>query len=404
MAEGMQTIRQTGPDGAPVMRISLALFLAGFATFSLLYCTQPLLPEFSADFNIDPATSSLSLSLTTSFLAIAIMFAGALSESLGRRALMFASMFSAAILNLLAAYAPTWELLLVVRALEGVALGGVPAVAMAYLAEEMPPWRLGAVMGLYVAGTAFGGMIGRFSVGVLTDHFSWRVALMGISAADLVCSVLFFLMLPPSRNFIRRKSLGAAYHFQAWKAHILAPSMPLLFAVGFLCMGTFVTVFNYIGFRLTQAPLDLSQSQVGMIFLSYIFGMFASSTAGGLADRIGRSPVMIGGCLVTFMGLALTMLSSIPFIVAGVVGVVIGFFTVHAVASAWVGRLAQGNKSHAASLYLLAYYLGSSVIGSSGGWFWHEGGWQALVAYCGVLSTVMLIIIVILRRRETGHG
>src|SRR5580698_9529314 len=92
-------------DGPPVTtarrgsgayrRISLALFMAGFATFSLLYCVQPLLPTFSADFHVGPAESSLALSLSTGFLALAILGAAALSERVGRRGLMLTSMFAA---------------------------------------------------------------------------------------------------------------------------------------------------------------------------------------------------------------------------------------------------------------------------------------------------------------------
>jgi YNFM family putative membrane transporter len=63
---------------------------------------------------------------------------------------MFASICGAALLNLVSSVAPTWEVLLVVRSLEGLVLGGVPAVAMAYLSEEIPPDRLGRAMGLYV--------------------------------------------------------------------------------------------------------------------------------------------------------------------------------------------------------------------------------------------------------------
>jgi YNFM family putative membrane transporter len=144
---------------AAYLRIALALFLAGFATFSL-YCVQPLLPAFVREFHVGAASSSLSLSLSTGMLAVSILCAGALSGRVGRRGPMFASMTLAALFNLLAAVAPSWHLLLAWRALEGFALGGVPAVAMAYLAEEIAPEGLGLSMGLYVGGTAFGGMIG----------------------------------------------------------------------------------------------------------------------------------------------------------------------------------------------------------------------------------------------------
>jgi YNFM family putative membrane transporter len=197
--------------GAPAYaRASLALFLAGFSTFSLLYCVQPLLPEFSRSFHIGPAESSLALSLTTGALALAIFAMGALSQALPRRPLMFASMASAALFNLLAGIAPWWPAMLGFRLLEGLALGGVPAVAMAYLAEEIHSRDLGRAMGLYVAGTAFGGMAGRVGMGVLTDLTSWRGAMIAISIADLAAAAGFALLLPASGALSRMSGSNCA--------------------------------------------------------------------------------------------------------------------------------------------------------------------------------------------------
>lgn len=385
-------------------RISFALFLAGFATFSLIYCTQPLLPEFSAEFGVDPATSSLALSLTTGCLAVSIIGAGALSEALGRRGLMFVSICGAAILNLVSAAAPSWETLLVARALEGLVLGGVPAVAMAYLAEEIPPRRLGFAMGLYVGGTAIGGMMGRVAIGALTEYFTWRVALGAMAFVDLAVAVIFLILLPPSKNFVRRPGLDARFHLGAWFGHLRHTELPFLFLTGFLAMGSFVTVYNYAGYRLQSPPYGLTQAQIGLIFLAYIFGTFSSSAAGALADRIGRPAVAIAGTLIMMVGLLLTLLEPLAAVIGGIVVITIGFFTVHSIASGWVGRLAYRNKSHATSLYLLAYYVGSSVLGSVGGWFWHEGGWCAVVTFCMALMVMLLGIVLFLRRGRPARA
>ncbi|MEJ1976195.1 MAG: MFS transporter [Acetobacteraceae bacterium] len=371
-------------------RISIALFLAGFSTFSLLYCVQPLLPVFAQDFGVSPATSSLSLSLSTGFLALAILCAAALSEGLGRRGLMFGSMAAAALLNVAAALAPAWHALLVLRALEGFVLGGVPAVAMAYLAEEIDPDGLGFSMGLYVAGTAFGGMIGRVGTGILAEFFSWRLALAAIGVAGLAAAAGFILLLPASRNFVRRPGFDAQYHVRAWSGHLRQTALPLLFAIGFLAMGAFVAVYNYAGFRLMAPPYDLNQTELGLIFTVYLFGIGASSVAGALADRIGRGRVLPAGIVITALGIGLTCLQSLSALILGIVVLTIGFFITHSVASGWVGRLAAGAKGHASSLYLLAYYLGSSVAGSAGGWFWAEGGWSAIALFTLALLAIGL--------------
>jgi YNFM family putative membrane transporter len=384
--------------GTPAYRrIAVALFLAGFSTFSLLYCVQPLLPEFAAEFHIGPAASSLALSLTTGCLALAIFCAGALSEGAGRRGLMFVSMMLGAVLNLVAAFAPNWSMLLVARALEGLVLGGVPAVAMAYLAEEIDPRSLGFAMGLYVGGTAFGGMIGRVGMSLLTDLYSWRTAMAAIGVIDLLAALGFLLLLPPSRRFVRKRGVDLGHHLAAWRGHLLHRGLPLLFVTAFLVMGVFVAIYNYAGFRLVAAPYALSQTQIGLIFTAYLFGMVASPAAGSLADRFGRAPVLMAGVLTAACGVALTLAASLPVIIAGIVLLTIGFFMTHSVASGWVGRMGSAARGHASSLYLLAYYLGSSVLGSVSGWFWEHGGWPAIVGFSVGLLALTLAVACYLR-------
>lgn len=384
---------------APALgRIRIALFLAGFATFSLLYSVQPLLPEFAREFGIDAATSSLPLSLPTGALALAIFCAGAVSENLGRRGLMFVSIALAAVLNLIAACLPHWGALVVVRTLSGLALGGVPAVAMVYLAEELPASKLGAATGLYVAGNAFGGMCGRILMSVLTDHYDWRVALATLSVLDLLCALAFVWLLPPSRNFVRRNGINLRYHLRAWSGHLRNRYLRWLFALPFLLMGTFVSVYNYAGFRLGGPEFGLSQSQIGLIFSAYVFGIVSSSVAGAASDRFGRGPVVQAGIAVGLLGVALTLAHALPVVVIGIVLLTIGFFISHSAASAWVSRLGGAHRSHAASLYLLAYYVGASVIGSVSGAFWQHGGWAALAGFCLGLLALAWVAARVLRR------
>ncbi|WP_430255792.1 MFS transporter [Neorhizobium sp. DAR64872/K0K18] len=376
--------------GAPAYRrASLAFFMSGFSTFALLYCVQPLMPIFARDFGVSPAASSLSLSLSTGFLAVAIFCAAAVSERFGRRSLMFVSLLGASICTIACAAMPNWNLLLIIRALEGLLLGGVPAVAMAYLSEEVDPKGLGAAMGLYIAGNAFGGMAGRVVTGVLAEYFSWRLALVGMGALGIVAAIGFLVLLPPSRNFVPRKS-NLRYHVDAWLGHLNHPALALLFAIGFLLMGAFVTIYNYIGFRLVDAPYSLDQTELGLIFTVYLFGIVASWAAGLLGDRFGHFAVILTGIVLAFAGVVITLATPLPLIILGIVLLTSGFFIAHSVASALVGRMAKGTKGHASSLYLLGYYLGSSVAGSVGGHFWSADGWWAVSAFTGTMLALAL--------------
>lgn len=378
-------------------RANWGLFLAGFSTFWLLYCVQPLLPLLARDFGVSPAASSLALSLSTGFLAVAILMAAAVSEGLGRKGVMFASLVATSGLTIATALAPNWSTLLVIRAAEGIALGGVPAVAMAYLAEEMDPAGLGLAMGLYVAGTAFGGMAGRVATGALTEAFGWRWALGVMGCEGLAAAIGFWAFLPKSHNFTPRPGFDPGYHLRAWAGHLRTPGLPLLFAVGGLSMGSFVTLYNYAGFHLTAAPYGLGQTQLGLIFTVYVFGMLSSSLAGALADRVGRRTVLPLGIVITALGALLSMGQPLWTVVGGIAVTTFGFFFAHSIASGWVGMLAKGAKGHASSLYLLSYYVGSSVAGSVGGWFWTALGWTGVADF--ILGLLALALLASLRLR-----
>lgn len=385
-------------------RASIALLFAGYATFSLLYCVQPLLPSFSATFNVTPAQSSLSLSLTTAALALAVFVAGFVSEGWSRHKLMTLSLTASALLSIGVSISPQWHHLLALRTLEGLALGGVPAVAMAYLAEEVHPDGLGLAMGLYVGGTAIGGMAGRVITGVVADLFSWRVAIGTIGVLGLLSMLAFRALLPPSRHFVPRRGLGFAHHRTALLRQFTRPGLPLLFLLGFVLMGSFVTLYNYIGYRLLAPPYQLNQTQIGAIFIVYLTGVVASPWSGRMADTFGRARVLTGSLLLMALGLALTMLHPLAAIATGIACVTFGFFAGHSVASGWVGRLAKDAKGQAAALYLLAYYIGSSVIGSYGGHVWAGHGWNGVAGLVGTLLVIGLVATLRLRGREQASA
>jgi len=382
-------------------RVTQALVAAGFSTYALLYCVQPLLPVFSQDLAVAPSVSSLSLSVTTAMLAAAMLVAGRFSDVRGRKPIMVASLFAVGLLTVGCAFAPTWSALLVGRALTGIALAGVPAVAMAYLAEEVHPRDLGAAMGLYIAGNAYGGMAGRVLTGLLIDATqSWRVALAMIGLFGLAAAALFAVLLPPSRRFEPEKGMSLGHLGRAFADHLADPGLLQLFFVGFLLMGGFVTAYNYLSYRLLEPPFSLSQAAAGSIFLVYLLGGPASAWFGRRGSRHGRGRMMTAALILMLVGLALTATQNVVITIAAIAVFTAGFFGAHAIASSWVSRRAQTARAAAASLYLFAYYLGSSIFGSIGGLFWTRWGWPGILGIDAVLILLAIATALRLTRRE----
>ncbi|MBE1531309.1 MFS transporter [Actinomadura algeriensis] len=365
--------------------MNLALFAAGLTTFMSLYCTQALLPELSASLRVAPARASLLVSLATGAVAVAVIPVSSLSERFGRTRVMLVSSAASAVIGLLLPLCTSFPQLAVVRTVQGLALAGVPAVAMAYLAEEVDGAHLGGAMGRYVAGTGIGGVLGRVVPGVVTDFGGWRWALAATGLLALVFTVAFWLLLPPSRFF----RPGKADH-RGLRAHLSDPGMRRLYLVALTAMAGFVTVYNFLTYRLLEAPFHLPMAVVSLIAVTNLAGSAASARAGVLADRAGRRPVLAGALVLAAAGLVLMFPPVLWLVGAGLLVFTIGFFAAHSVASGWVGLHATENRAQASALYLCAYYLGSSLGGTAGGFAFEHGEWTGTGLYVLVLLAVAL--------------
>nr|WP_229429859.1 MFS transporter [Massilia sp. ZL223] len=368
----------------------------GFSIFALLYCVQPLMPLLAQDFHLTPAQSSLALSVSTATLAVALLASSSVADRFGRKTVMVASMYFGAVLTLLCAFTFDYAQLVGVRGLLGLMLGGLPAVAMAYLSDEIEPTSLGLSMGMYISGSAFGGMSGRVISALISDFVSWRIAVGLLGAAGLYAAWEFSRSLPPSRHADTRPPRGPGF-IDGLRVHLRDPGLPWLFAVPFLLMGSFVSLYNYIGYRLLAPPFELRQSAVGALSLLYLLGIFSSMWAGKLGDKLGRRNVLWLVMGVMIAGLLITLHDSVFAVVLGVGLATFGFFASHSVASSWVGRRAKPPQALASGIYLFFYYLGSSVVGWATGYVWEQWAWPGVVLMLGAILLVGLGIALRLR-------
>jgi YNFM family putative membrane transporter len=382
------------PGGPGYRRMSFALFLAGVATFALLYSTQALLPLISAEFGVQASEASWTVAAATGGLALFVLPMSALSERFGRRTVMTASLMVAVGVGLLVPFAPSIAALVALRAVQGAALAGLPASATAYLAEEVRPRALVTAIGLFVAGNSVGGMSGRVITGWVAQEWGWRIAVGVVGVIAVACAVAFRLLLPAPRHF-RAGSLRPRVLARTVAGHLGNPLLRRLYAIGALFMTVFGGVYTVIGYRLTQGPFDLPQGIVGSIFLVYLVGTVSASTAGRMVGRLGRRGALYLAGGTTAAGLLLSLADSLPLVLLGLVLITAGFFAGHAVASSAVSRTATSGRAQASALYQSSYYIGSSVGSTVGATAFHASGWAGTVgvgmlAVLGVVATTLL--------------
>ncbi len=381
----------------PFRAILLSLFLAGFAIFSSLYCVQPMMPFLVQSFAVTPTQSSFPLSFSTIALALGLIFAGLISDRYGRKSIMVISLFSASTLLLLSSLLPIWSVFLATRMLIGLAVSGVASVAMTYIGEEIASKDVGFAMGLYISGTAIGGMSGRLIAGVLLDFSTWQVATLVIAVINMAIAVVFYLALPASKHF-RPSPISIFQLKSSFKNNLVDPKLRLLFAQGFILMGCFVSIYNYMSFHLLEAPYTLSQAWIGLISITYLSGIYSAPRAAAWSRRFGRDKVVLAMLISMFVGVWIMQITSIVMVLIGLLLFTFSFFAAHSTSSSWVSVQSLQYRAVGSSLYLFCYYLGSSALGSASGLVWESFGWLGIAIEISVFLSVGLLIALKLKQ------
>ena len=224
---------------------------------------------------------------------------------------------------------------------------------------------------------------------------SWRWAVGIVAATGFLAALTFIRFLPPSRRFEPAPAGRAGQRIAGLLALFKEPTLPWLFAAGFMLMGAFVALFNITGYRLTAAPFRLSNTQVGAIFLVYLIGAPVSAWFGSMGDKHGRGRMMGVAAALMLAGLMMTLPNNLILIALGLAMVTGGFFGAQALASAWAGSRVPSARGQASSLYLFFYYLGPALFGAIAGRLWNSVGWAGVAIEIGAMNVAMFLIVFI---------
>ena len=395
------------PGTREYRRLIAGLFFAGVATFAQLYAPQAVLPQLSSALGITPATAAVTVSAGTLGIAVAVIPWSLVADRVGRVPAMTVGVVIATAVGLIAPLSGDVAVLLGLRLVEGIALGAVPAVALAYLSEEVDARHVATAAGSYIAGTTVGGLAGRIVSGLVGESLDWRGGVWAAVGMCAASAVLFVWLTPRARGFAAgRGHSGRGRAGERLRAALTSAPLWALYAQGFLLMGAFVAVYNYLGFHLSAPPFALPAWLVTLLFLAYLAGTASSPWAGLLASRNGRLPVLLCSIGVMAIGTALMALPWTAAVLAGLVLFTAGFFGAHAVASGWTPVAAGPDaRAQASSLYYFAYYAGSSVFGWGLGLLFGGAGWDALIiAVLTMCALAGVAAALVLRARPSAAG
>lgn len=358
----------------------MAIFLCGAFAFLDLYCTQPLLPLLAHAFRASETSVSLTISAPTLGVAVSAILLALFAERIDRKQAIVASMTALSVVTLLTATASNLRVLIAWRLLQGLLTPGIFIITIAYVTEEWPAALVPRVMSVYVAGTVFGGFLGRVAGGVLAEHFSWQVMFLVLGAAGAMGAVVTQRMLKPS---LPKPHLAAhtGSRLAPFWISLHNPRLVATFCIGFCMLLALVSLFSYITFYLADAPFHLSPEALGWLFSVYLLGLMATLAAGTMLARIGLRYGIVTAIALCFAGAVLTLVPSLIVVGLGLAAASSGVFVAQTCASSFLREAApEGSRVSAAGIYVCSYYAGGTAGGILPGLLWRWGGWPGCVA------------------------
>lgn len=371
--------------------IKLCIFFSGLSVFAQLYLFQPMLPMAAEHFRVSVGDTSLLVSSSTIGMALGLLFFAFKADSYSRKGLMTFSLISSALLTIISTWIPSLSLLIAIGIFKGFVVSGVSAVALAYLTEEVNAAVIGAAISMYLSGNTIGGMSGRILATLVAGEFGWRNAVLVIGIESLILGIIFWKLFPESKFFNPQKT---DYHLKMkqMKFFLTNPYMLRLYFIAALVMGVFVSVYNYLTFRLEAAPFSLSHFIIAFIFLMYVFGVFGTMIVGRLSKRFPANNILKVSILFMIVGALLLLSENIYILIFGLALFTLSFFASHTMASQMTALYAKRGKSSATSIYWLFYYFGSSILGSGTGYLLHSYSWNVFIAFL-IISIVVALLL-----------
>lgn len=371
-------------------RIKWCIFMVGVSVFAQLYNYQPLLSDITQYFTVTPAQSSYLVSASTMGMAIGLLLFAFIADSYPRKEVMLFSLVTSTLLTLFSAWVNDFSILVNINFIKGICISGVSAVTLAYLAEEIDPKNIGTAISFYLAGNTFGGMFGRIVAALISGWFGWQVAVFSIGIIAIIIAIVFYIFFPNSAFFTPQK-LNMNHKLSQMKSIFKNYKLLAMYIVAICLMGSFVSVYNFLGFKLEAPPYNLPHYLIAMIFLMYAFGIFGNMVAGTLSDKYSPKKILLSALVLMLLGTIAMFLDNLVVILLGLTFFTISFFSGHTIASRVVTTLGKEAKSSATAFYWFFYYIGSSVIGSSTGVFVNNGNWNGFFLTLMLLSVIALL-------------
>jgi len=372
--------------------------LDAFDFFTFVFCLRAI----SAEFNTDVKAVSEGLFLTLAFRPVGALLFGWLAEKYGRRPILMLNVVSYSVVQLASAFAPSLQVLLALRAVFGIAMGGEWGVGAALALETLPARGRGFFSGLLQEGYVIGFLLASGVFALAFDHVGWRgMFIISSASALLVLYIRFGVEESPAwRTGTAPERASAAAVWRAVRGNL---PIFLYLVVLMACFNAFSHGSQDLYPTFLQAQRGFSAMRTGNLAIIMNLGALAGGICfGALSERLGRKRAIVLAAALSLPMIPLWLYSQTTVLLA--VG---GFLMQFMVQGAWGIVPAHLNELSPPSVRAIlpgfAYQLGNLAMARLGPFQAgvakaHDGDYAYIMAWTIAVVAIALMVVTSLGR------
>ena len=370
--------------------------LMAFLTVVDLFATQAILPSLARFYKVSPAAMGFAVNASTMGMAVAGLAVAFFSRRIDRRLGIVSSLALLAIPTAALAVAPDLTTFTALRIAQGLCMSSAFALTLSYLGEQCSAQDAAGAFAGYITGNVASNLVGRLMSAALADHLGLAANFYVFAGLNLAGAVLAWFYLGRTMPMAVSEAAGRS-PLSIWAEHLRNPSLRASFGIGFFILFAFIGTFTYVNFVLVRPPIAIGMMALGFVYFVFLPSIFTTPLAGRAVQRFGARPTFWGALAVAGAGLPLTLLPSLPAVIAGLALVGVGTFFAQATATGFVGHAATTDRGSASGIYLACYFFGGLVGTAVLGQLFDRLGWAACVAGVGVALALAAVLAVRLK-------
>ena len=367
------------------------LFLGSFCLGTAEFMATGLLPQVAADLGISIPTAG---TIVTAY-ALGVAFGGpilaVLLGRLPRKSVLIGLIVLFAAAQVLAAIAPSFELLLAARVLGAACQGAFLGIASLVAVSVAGAGRSGFALSLLVAGITVANILGLPGGTIIGSAFGWRMSFLALGAIAIVVALLILLLVPAIRGETGAQApLTRQFRALAHRDVILSYAVMTLASIGFFSIFTFIT-------PLLTTVTRLDAATVPMLLLAFGVGSTAGALAGGRLADWRPTPSVIAvllGEIAVFATILVASDQPLPMMVAVIV---LGFCAFAYAPSLFVRLFAAAKDAPdlASTLISTAFNIGIATGSTLGAVALANGASYPTLAWIGIAAAGTAIVAVL---------